>query len=238
MLQETKQPSDGPIQKHVSATYYTLRWGLAALGIAFPFVLWIGGRFYGLPLQDSMSHYYHANTGAQASGAMRDGFVGFLFALGALLYLYKGFTKLENVLLNAAGALAVGVAVFPMAWPPSDSAAAFSLHGACAVLAFVCLAVVAWVTPERSLRLMEDEAKRRRYRAFYRAVAIFMFVFPIVAWVTAAFLGITGKWIFVMEALGLLGFLGYWVAKSLEMSETQAEGKALRGLLISQQGRA
>ena len=70
---------------HMIATYITIRIGMAVLGIALPFVLWIGGHLRSdLPLQQSMSAYYHAG-----GGAMRDEFVGLLFALRVLLYLYR-----------------------------------------------------------------------------------------------------------------------------------------------------
>jgi hypothetical protein len=57
-----------------------------------------------------MSAYYHSG-----GGAMRDEFVGILFAVGAFLCLYKGFTTFEYA-LNLAGAFVIGVAAFPMEW--------------------------------------------------------------------------------------------------------------------------
>jgi len=230
MFQQVETPVDGPLTKHVSATYYTLRWGVATIAVLFPLFLWFGGQLFAdLPLQDSMSHYYHAPEGAP-TGLMRDWFVGFLFALGGLMYIYKGFTSLENVLLNVASILAICVAVFPMAWPPG-SGGVFTLHGACAIGAFACLALVAWLSPGRSLKLMSDESKRDRYTAAYWVVGIFMGVFPIVAWLLTTFLGEPRKLIFGVEALGLLGFVGFWGTKSFEMRDTQGELKALRGLV-------
>lgn len=230
MFREVQTPIEGPLQKHLSATYYTLRWGVATIAALLPFFLWFGGALVAdLPLQDSMSHYYHAPEGAP-TGLMRDWFVGFLFALGGLMYLYKGFTTIENVLLNAASVLAILVAVIPMAWPPG-SGGGFSLHGACAIAAFLCLALVAWLSPGRSLKLMPNGAKRSRYVLAYWVVGIFMVVFPLLAWLLTNLLGKPGKIIFAVEALGLLGFVGFWVTKSLEMRDTQGELKALKGLV-------
>jgi hypothetical protein len=78
---------------------------------------------------------------------MRDWFVGALFAIAACLYLYKGFTPKENRLLNLAAVFAVGVAIFPMNWPPKNwpppgwpnepicnTFTAGYVHGTCAVL--------------------------------------------------------------------------------------------------------
>ena len=68
------------LQTHMKATYLSLRIGMAALAIAFPLLLWVGGHiFQSLPLQASMSAYYHSS--------MRDVFVGVLVAIGAFLYL-------------------------------------------------------------------------------------------------------------------------------------------------------
>lgn len=235
MFREVEGAGDISLQKHVSATYFTLRWGIAVFSLVFPLALWLGGRLFAdLPLQDSMSAYYHAPGGA-SSGAMRDWFVGFLFALGALMYLYKGFTWHENVLLNVSGMLAIGVAIFPMAWPADSSDGAFSIHGACAIGAFACLALVAWLSPGRSLKLMPPSPKRSRFVVAYVAFGIFMLVFPGIAWLLTTLSDAAGKFIFTAEALGLAGFTGYWVTKSFEMRETQGELKALRGVIAREQ---
>lgn len=86
----------GKLRSHISATYYTLRKGLAVLALALPWVLWIGGHIFSdLPLQASMSAYYHAG-----GGVMRDAFVGIMFAVSFFLVLYKGFTYFENHAFN------------------------------------------------------------------------------------------------------------------------------------------
>jgi hypothetical protein len=80
------------LQAHITASYTTLRIGMGVLAIVLPFLLWIAGHLLAdLPLQGSMSAYYHAG-----GGAVRDGFVGALFAIGVFLMLYKGFTAFEN----------------------------------------------------------------------------------------------------------------------------------------------
>ena len=82
------------LQHHMFATYTTLRIGLAVIAFAFPILLWLGGRVIGLPLQDSMSAYYHAF--AADGQSMRNWFVGILFAVGVILYLYQGYSYREN----------------------------------------------------------------------------------------------------------------------------------------------
>ena len=229
MFREIKGGGDEQIRTHVYATYFTLRWGVAALALIFPWVLVLGGTLYAnVPWQDSLSAYYHAPIGI-SNGTMRDWFVGFLFALGALMYLYKGFKPLENWLLNIASILTLGVAIFPMEWPPSSSEGVFSLHGFCAIGAFVCLALVSWISPKFSLKLMPPGPKRTRYVWAYVTIGIFMLLFPGIAWLLTNIMGDPGKFIFTAEVLGLLGFTGYWVTKSLEMWDTKGELKAIRG---------
>ena len=89
------------LQRHITRTYMTLRVGVAAMGLALPLLLWVGSE----EPQSSMSACYHTRMG--------DVFVGLLFAIGACLYLYRGFSTRENIALNLAGILAFGVAVFP-----------------------------------------------------------------------------------------------------------------------------
>ena len=224
----TPSPEVGPLQKHLNATYYTLRWGLGLIAIAFPVVLVAGGALYiGTSLQGSMSAYYHAEMDGRS---MRDWFVGTLFALGALLYLYKGFSKPENVLLNVAGFFAVCVAIFPMEWPSGSGGAILSFHGASAIGVFVCLALVAWFTAADTLKLV-DESRRQRYARRYKILAGLMVASPVIAYVISVILQRRGALVLVAEVLGIWFFAAYWLLKSREMRETQADVLGLQGSL-------
>src|SRR5262245_7840908 len=100
------------MQEHIFSTYITLRWGLALIAFLFPVVLIAIGYFDKVaPVPGSFSDYYWA-TGTERYLA-RIAFVGLLFALASGLYLYKGFTRRENVVLNVAAMFAVLVAFFP-----------------------------------------------------------------------------------------------------------------------------
>ena len=111
------QPSEDSkeLLKHFSYTYFSLRTGLAVIAFAMPFVLYLHGKFWhGLDLHPSMSRYFWAaELGQCATFPMRTIFVGFLFAIGAALYLYKGLTPLESLFLNGAAICASLVAIFP-----------------------------------------------------------------------------------------------------------------------------
>lgn len=106
---------------HIFQTYFHLRTGMAAIAIVLPFALWLVGIVLDVPPRPSMSAYYHS--------VMRDVFVGCLFGIAFCLFLYKGFSRSEDLALNAAGIMAIGVALFPtkvscMAPPPYEA-----LHG-------------------------------------------------------------------------------------------------------------
>jgi hypothetical protein len=210
------------IGEHESATYFTLRWGIALLGVVLPWLLWLGGLLGGRPLQDSMSAYYH--TG------MRDELVGVLIAVGVLLVVYRGYTQLENLALDLGGAFLAGVALVPM----SQGGGFFSLHGTFAVLFFLCIAYVCLFRAGDTLVLVTDPARRRRLRLAYRITGTLMLASPAVA-VALSFLLVPGApWrsiVFLVEGAGVYAFAAYWVVKGLELRRTGAERLAMAGEL-------
>lgn len=222
------KPAD--LRKHISATYLSLRIGLAALAIILPFVLWFaGGLFFHLPLQVSMSAYYHAGD-----GAMRDVFVGILITVGAFLYLYKGFTSLENIALNFAGIFLVGVALIPMEWNCGDACSRFSWHGAFAILFFLSIAYVCIFRASDTLRLIADQTKVKRYKTVYRWLGLGMIASPAIALVLTWFLQPGSEiksWVFFVEAVGVIVFGTYWITKSREIALTNSERRAIEGRL-------
>jgi hypothetical protein len=300
------------LQQHVASTYRNLRFGLAGISILFPVFLWfIGWLWYGIPWQGSMSAYYFAESPGEgplrslltsidvpvlkyvlfalaesdSKAPMRSWFVGALFVLGVFLYLYKGFSRRENKLLNMAGLSALGVALFPMEWNCAPCRA-FTLHGMFAIGAFACMVLVAlWCAndtlrdlPERreerksrrddnyepgrlmrifgvfipiliqiidlvagicapvvagwyKIRGIEDPFRdlptRRRYRDRYYVTGGLMAIFPVLAWIFIMILNDNSKFIFVVELLGLWSFAVYWIIKSAELEDSQAEVRAI-----------
>jgi hypothetical protein len=152
-------------------TYHSLRLGLGVVGVALPTLLWIGGRLLdGEPLRTSMSAYYYSPN-------LRNLFVGLLFVIGVGLYLYKGFSRTENLTLNFAGAFAVGVAVFPTT-PPGVGKASLTWHTTFAVIFFVLIASVAIFRSSDTLSLIRDTRKAETFRMWYRIIGVLMIVFP------------------------------------------------------------
>jgi hypothetical protein len=218
------------LREHITATYLNLRWGLVALALALLLILPIGGYILSaLPLQGSLSAYYHSG-----GGVMRDEFVGILIAVGVCLSLYKGFTSLENHALNLAGAFLIGVAIFPMEWECGAACKRFSLHGTCAVLFFLCIAYVCVFRASDTLHLIKEQSQVTRYKRIYKLLGIGMIVSPGIAVLLSFVLQPHAEGratIFFVEAAGVLVFAIYWFIKSRELAATNSERLAIEGKL-------
>ena len=215
------KPSE--LQDHMSGTYFSLRWGMVAIAFAFPLVLWIGDMFVeGTGLQGSLSAYYH--TG------MRDLFVGLLVAIGACLYLYKGYSTSENVALNLAGIFVAGVALVPTEFNCGNACTPITTHRVVAVLFFLSIAYVAIFKGPDTLCLIADKDMRTKYRKTYWTLGTIMIVSPVVALLSSIVLeGPTGKKYVVVfaEWLAVWIFAAYWFFKSRELAHTAAEKRVL-----------
>jgi hypothetical protein len=239
------------IQKQMMATFLSLRVGIGVIGIVFPFFLLLGGRIlYGIPQADSMSAYYHAtpacldphldndqtqcaaNPLPTGEGPMRNWFVGSLFAIGVGLYLIKGFSKQENVLLTVAGILAVCVALFPMPWVRGKPTWQH-VHYISAVTFFVLIGLVIWICSGKTLKFMPDTTPNRdqviaRFKHAYRVLAIVMAASPFAAILLFKVLNLP-QGIFWAEAAGVVSFGAFWLVKTWELSKSEVEHRALRG---------
>lgn len=220
-----RTPSD--LQKHILASYSALRRGIGLLAVALPLLLSILGIVLAdVALQESISAYYHAGN-----GAMRNWFVGILWAIGVFLLLYRGFTKRENIALDLAGILLIMVAMFPMEWDCGDSCQKLSVHGASAIGFFLMIGYVCIFRSFDTLYLVKSDARRRSYRNAYRILGYLMWVFPATVGILL-FLGanpLGAYTILILEAFAIWVFAAYWLIKSLEIKESDADLKAAMG---------
>jgi hypothetical protein len=219
-------------KKYISGTYFSLRVGLAFMAFAFPIVLLIGGCIAKIPIQGSMSAYYHAALQAlpnhpAGQGVMRDAFVGILFAVGFSLFVYQGVTLLEDYALDLAGILALGIALFPMQWSGPKTLTG-ELHKVFAVSFFVCIAYVAIFRAGDTLSLVR-ESRRKWYRRLYIGLGCAMVGFPFLAFVLAFFPALANYKILLIEFCGIYAFGAYWVVKTRELSESDFDSKAAKG---------
>lgn len=237
------------LREHMLASYRTLRVVLFIIALSFPWVLGVGGYISRdrLGLQPSMSDYYHANAAATREhaaraqqdhdrvqldagrGLMRNWFVGVLFGISALLIVYKGYRPAENVALNLAGFFAVLVALRPNAWDQLESSKLPSLHSIFAVCFFLCIAYVCIFCASATLPLVKEEGRRAHYRRIYKLMGYVMVASPAVAYILILVFGAQNSFIFFAEVCGVYAFAAYWLVKTREISETDADRKAARG---------
>lgn len=206
------QPSRGELYAHISATYRTLRIGLAAVAILLPVALWIGT---GQP-RPSLSDYYHAG------GWMRDLFVGALCAIGVFLALYKGYSSAEDVALDLAGVAAIVVALVPtdrreVPGVRVELATSGLVHLIAAVSFFLLIAYVCVFRSGDTLELM-DEERRRGFQRTYRLLGAAMLAAPAAAWGVRYLPGAAAyPYVFFAELAGVLVFAAFWIVKSREI---------------------
>lgn len=217
-------------------TYRTLRLSLAVLAISFPIILALGACLRaGLPLAGSISEYYHyfdAVKQEYGKGVMRDALVGILFAQAALLFAYKGFTRLEDYALNIAAVMAVGLAVAPMRWPAPSAIDPFTPHGIFAAIFFVSIAYVCIWRAKDTLHLIVDEKLRKSYARIYKLLGAAMIVLPIIIWGLLYYLPLKKSVIFFIESASVYTFATYWLIKSSEAKISGLDKKAASGALV------
>ena len=196
-------------------TYKRLRWGMMTIAILLPIVLWVSGNYFGIGMQASMSAFYHT--------AMRDVFVGVVFALGVCLYVYEGYNDLENTCLTLAGLCLFGVAWAPTTAPEGSGAwTAPELHYACAIAFFSLIAIVCIFAREHGLKETNGSQYDLDYRTTYNITACLMVLVlavAVVLFLLNQFAGITFPTsTFWVEAAAIWVFAWYWGVKSRELS--------------------
>jgi hypothetical protein len=221
------------LSKSIAGSYFSLRVGLAVTAFAFPVLLLVGGVIAKVPIQGSISAYYHATLNALpghpvGQGVMRDLFVGILFAVGVSLFVYEGVTRLEDYALNLAGMFAVGIALFPMQWSGPKTPKG-ELHKVFAILFFACIAYVAIFRARDTLPLISDQTKRKYYRSLYVVMGCLMLTLPGIAFIFALLPLLAKYQILLIEVCGIYAFGAYWVAKTCELRATDFDRKAAQG---------
>lgn len=176
----------------------------------------LGKLVWGIDVKNSLSDYYNANE------ALRDWFVGYLFAIGFLLVVYRGFTGSENIALNLGGICLIVVAMVPTGTS--------ALHGWSAILFFVFAAYVAlWeaqttVTPE----LIKSADRLKFYQFIYPALSFTMIAIVVVT--VLVWFGIDkSKVTLVLEWAGVWAFGVYLAVKTKELADSDADAKVING---------
>ncbi len=201
----------------LESSFIVQRRGMAVLAAVFPVVFLLSGLLGRTDFQTSLSAYYWTLD------FERNFFVGALCAIGVFLLLYKGYTPLEDRVLDLAGLSAAGVALVPVAKGSACGAASgVSAHGVFAVVFFLCLAFICVFMSEQSLKDM-PEPRRSQFRRAYHICAGAMIALIGLA-VASRFL--TGGALesacrrgatFWLEALAIWTFAAFWYIKTREL---------------------
>jgi hypothetical protein len=216
------------LRRHIFSTYISMRIGMLLIALAFPLLLWfVGGWYYDLQLQDSMSAYYWATIEDGGDPPMRVWFVGLLFALGSCLFLYKGYTPLENGMLNLAALCAICVALFPMCWKYNNvsECPSWSLHGVFAIVFFVLLALVAvlhWLYASGRLQGGGRRRSSKYYTWAYGVTAAGMVFFPLL---TLILFEANHARTYLVEVAGIAAFCLFWGVQSWQIHKSQFDQK-------------
>jgi hypothetical protein len=230
------------VNEAILNSYQSLRRRIGFLAFAFPVALILVGLGWGIEVQATLSNYYFAQDAAGSVDVypVRLWFCGILFVVGFFLYKYQGFSKNENRWLSVAGTFALGVAIFPMSINGKNQydfvlapfgLTQLSLHGICAVLAFVAIAIVIVRYADSTLSELKDEAAYKWFKTAYFVIAIFMVLSIILAVALNYLHHGQGSYILAAEWAGIWAFGAYWFVKNWELRKV-AESMKRRGKAI------
>lgn len=169
-------------------------------------------------------------------GLPRTVFVVFLAFLGGVLLSYRGLDERDNVIHNAAGIFAFGVALFPMGCvlsqhPSCEPGLLPQLHGPSAGLLYLAATIsVGYGGGPRLMAALHHLENPKKWTARLRRIQI----------VSAALMAIgiltfflhfllktclpTFGWIFWIEYLGFFGFGTYWYRLMVFIDDANEEG--------------
>jgi hypothetical protein len=153
---------------------------------------------------------------------MRNVFVGVLWAIGAFLFLYKGYSRREDIALNIAGVAAVMIAAFPMDWPAHEGVAQSLIaktHFASAAIFFLSIAYVCVFCAKETLIMVQDANVRRRLERIYTALGGWMIATPVLIFLLHTLLWRPGEsyMVLLIEIAGVWVFSSFWLVKSYEI---------------------
>lgn len=200
-------------------SYLRVRQAIGVLAISIPITMAVSSKICGVPIKESISHYYFTSMG--------DVFVGLLFGMAMFLFSYKGYENKDNFITNMASIAAICVAIFPTfrELPIENSCRdcfyiscaecadksifkniAGYIHFISAITFFVLLAIYTFFFFPKS----EIETPKKKVRIFvYKASGVIMLLSLIWAYISSRL----GQSIFWPETVCLFAFGVSWLLK-------------------------
>jgi len=200
--------------RNIVASYLFQRRGIGIIGVALPFLLILGydlsvGHF---ALRNSISSYYYTD--------MRNFFVGCMCAIGVFMLCYR-YNRLDDILSNIAGALAIAVALCPTAPanPTHNALLASRAHAICAGLLFLLLAAFCFfIFTKTDVTEPRPTARKLTRNVLYRVCGVVIVICVLVAgatatpWVSESFQDRTNI-LFWAESVAIFAFGLSWLVK-------------------------
>jgi len=220
---------DQQTEQSLIISYLTLRKTIGILGIALPFVLFLGALLiFREGIQSSISSYYY--TG------MRDVFVGALWAIGIFLFSYRGYEPIDNITGNLGCLFALGVALFPTAPDvnPSDAQKVVGFfHMAFAALFFFTMIFFSLFLFTKTKPQIPPTRRKLQRNLVYRVCGYLMILCVVLmtlyymlpkSW-TAPFVPYNP--VFWLETLAILSFGISWLVKGEAILKDEAAKESL-----------
>jgi hypothetical protein len=206
-------------ERSLIVSYLAMRRLIGVLGILLPIVVVFGGFTHGEPtLQGSISGYYYTN--------MRDFFVGILSGVALFLISYKGYERIDDIVVNMSGIFAMGMVLFPTAMYSGktervgifliNDGVSGTIHLIFGTLFFLALSYNSmYLFTRRHPGVMGKEKKRRNI--IYRTCGIVMLVAIFCITIYTVFLRETflasSNPVLILESVALLAFGVSWLVK-------------------------
>jgi len=200
-------------------SYRNLKRAIGILGMLLPIACILGGTMIaGIPVQNSISHYYHTN--------MRDVLVGLLGCAAIMFMTYSGYGLVDNLFTWAIGLAGAGVVVFPCPTYPQVDAAPVGIfqlaqrtsgpvHFGCAIAFFVLLAANSIFLFTISRKKVPGGRKRVRNGIYLGSglMIVASLIVLLVAWIAARDFFENSAIALVFETVMLLAFGVAWLVK-------------------------
>lgn len=166
--------------RSIIMSYINLRRLIGILGILLPFTCMAGGFIFSdLPVQNSISFYYHTN--------MRDFFIGLMAVVSLFLITYKGYETIDIIITTISGIAGLGIAFFPCLDYVSltnplgifqlSASVSNKIHIGCALVFFILLAVNSiFLFTLSKLKDIPRKSEKYRRNFIYRICGIIIFL--------------------------------------------------------------
>jgi hypothetical protein len=139
------------------------------------------------------------------------------------LFLYRGYTIWEELLLDLAALLVIAVALFPTSWNCGTELGycpGVNPHSWFAIAFFACIAIVAFFLSGTTLPDLPDPP-RSRYKMYYRGTRAALIIFPAAAIIGHLLTKRLDTLTWSLEVAGIYAFALFWIVKSRELRSSQ-----------------